>query len=287
MDAISYKQKEYLYSYFRSKPPELNLHLHKYYEFLYFISGDATYIVEDNLYKIHPGDILLTRPGELHTIFFQSEKPYERIFMQIHPDLITEFDLFDKINSSPIGENNRIPSDINQSIGLYVYFKNIKHYILNRVPESDAMIKSYFLQFLVAVNHALDNTVLPIKPTNNNRIDDIIDYLTDNISADITLDFLAEKFFIKKYYIWHSFKKQTDNMSDNICNNVIFFFLFVEFVVICFQISIFEPLETTRQQPVQRRSALWFAFKLVSLNHWKQQLINNWTNKLRSDLLTN
>ena len=49
MDAISYKQKEYLYSYFRSKPPELNLHLHKYYgEFLYFISGDATYIVEDN-----------------------------------------------------------------------------------------------------------------------------------------------------------------------------------------------------------------------------------------------
>ena len=61
MDAISYKQKEYLYSYFRSKPPELNLHLHKYYEFLYFISGDATYIVEDNLYKIHPGDILLTR----------------------------------------------------------------------------------------------------------------------------------------------------------------------------------------------------------------------------------
>ena len=86
MDAISYKQKEYLYSYFRSKPPELNLHLHKYYEFLYFISGDATYIVEDNLYKIHPGDILLTRPGELHTIFFQSEKPYERIFMQIHPD---------------------------------------------------------------------------------------------------------------------------------------------------------------------------------------------------------
>ena len=173
MDAISYKQKEYLYSYFRSKPPELNLHLHKYYEFLYFISGDATYIVEDNLYKIHP--------GELHTIFFQSEKPYERIFMQIHPDFITEFDLFDKINSSPMGEDNRIPSDIVQSFGLYDYFKNVEHYILNRVPESDAMIKSYFLQFLVAVNHALDNTVLPIKPTNNNRIDDIIDYLTDNI----------------------------------------------------------------------------------------------------------
>ena len=42
-------------------------------------------------------------------------------------------------------------------------------------------------------------------------------------------------------------------------------------VVICFQISIFEPLETTNHAesvPVQQ---LWFAFKLVSLNHWKQQ----------------
>ena len=43
------------------------------------------------------------------------------------------------------------------------------------------------------------------------------------------------------------------------------------YVVICFQISIFEPLKTTI--PSRRRSSaeLWFAFKLVSLNHWKQR----------------
>ena len=41
-------------------------------------------------------------------------------------------------------------------------------------------------------------------------------------------------------------------------------------VVICFQISIFEPLETTKEQGSRRTSRLWFAFKLVSLNHWKQ-----------------
>ena len=44
-------------------------------------------------------------------------------------------------------------------------------------------------------------------------------------------------------------------------------------VVICFQISIFEPLETTMVVIVQDTFALWFAFKLVSLNHWKQQLV--------------
>ena len=41
-------------------------------------------------------------------------------------------------------------------------------------------------------------------------------------------------------------------------------------VVICFQISIFEPLETTEWNKYTKQIQLWFAFKLVSLNHWKQ-----------------
>ena len=40
--------------------------------------------------------------------------------------------------------------------------------------------------------------------------------------------------------------------------------------MICFQISIFEPLETTILAEEGDETELWFAFKLVSLNHWKQ-----------------
>ena len=43
-------------------------------------------------------------------------------------------------------------------------------------------------------------------------------------------------------------------------------------VVICFQISIFEPLETARKNLKPHTKKLWFAFKLVSLNHWKQHI---------------
>ena len=41
-------------------------------------------------------------------------------------------------------------------------------------------------------------------------------------------------------------------------------------VVICFQISIFERLETTNAAWYYEKAALWFAFKLVSLSDWKQ-----------------
>ena len=61
------------------------------------------------------------------------------------------------------------------------------------------------------------------------------------------------------------------------------------YVVICFQISIFEPLETAAEGMAIDDNLLWFAFKLVSLNHWKQReywgafgscvVIGNSTNK--------
>ena len=58
-------------------------------------------------------------------------------------------------------------------------------------------------------------------------------------------------------------------------------------VVICFQISIFEPLETTQIAGVYRILWLWFAFKLVSLNHWKQRISNSYRDIVGCDLLSN
>ena len=51
-------------------------------------------------------------------------------------------------------------------------------------------------------------------------------------------------------------------------------------VVICFQISIFEPLNTADDYQRFWDSMLWFAFKLVSLSHWIQQKAINRMNKL-------
>ena len=43
-------------------------------------------------------------------------------------------------------------------------------------------------------------------------------------------------------------------------------------VVICFQISIFEPLNTAARHLINHLRMLWFAFKLVSLSHWIQRM---------------
>ncbi len=206
---ISHRQNEYLYSYTKNDPPELQMHIHHYYEFLYFKSGDASYLVENNIYPVEKGDIFITRPNELHTLVFHSDKQYERDFVQISKSFIAEFPvLFEAIDARPPGTYNCIKKDIAAKYNLYEYFDNVKHYVLYRLPESDAMIKSYTIQFLVKLN-SISETTNNSRPSSGNRIDNIIEYLTYNISSDITLDFLADKFFINKYHMCHIFKKTT------------------------------------------------------------------------------
>ena len=68
------------------------------------------------------------------------------------------------------------------------------------------------------------------------------------------------------HWLWFAFKL----VSLNHWKQRIRIYLKERPVVICFQISIFEPLETTHEGRNRERMQLWFAFKLVSLNHWKQ-----------------
>ena len=58
-------------------------------------------------------------------------------------------------------------------------------------------------------------------------------------------------------------------------------------VVIYFQICIFEPLETTKSISSRGSSMLWFTFKFVSLNHWKQLITSLISIFPGCDLLSN
>ncbi len=207
---ISHRQDEYMYGYAKGVAPDrLRMHMHSRYEFLYFKSGDASYIVENNIYQAEKGDIFITRPDELHTIAFHPNKTYEGHFMRVSRDFLSEFSLFDKIDSRPMGAYNRIIAAAAEKAGLYDYFKKVEYYVVHRLPESDAMIKSYFIQLLVAINSLPDGGAVSDSAPRGGRIDDIIDFLTENISPEITLDLLSEKFFINKYYMCHSFKEHT------------------------------------------------------------------------------
>ena len=70
-------------------------------------------------------------------------------------------------------------------------------------------------------------------------------------------------------------------------NNVVVVLDALREVVICFQISIFELLETTRLSVWNTHIQLWFAFKSVYLNYWKQRNSARRNRVYSCDLLSN
>lgn len=60
-------------------PSEFYMHAHERMEILYFLSGDAQYLVEGSVYPLHPGELLIMNRAEAHKLQLLSAQPYERI----------------------------------------------------------------------------------------------------------------------------------------------------------------------------------------------------------------
>ena len=62
-----------------------SMHSHNMYELLYFVSGDATHVIEDRSYKLKRGDLILIQPSKYHFIRIDSDCDYERYDILFSP----------------------------------------------------------------------------------------------------------------------------------------------------------------------------------------------------------
>ena len=79
------------YIYFMHVPVKFRytgFHLHEYFEIYFFISGNAKYFIEKQVYPLKPGDLLITNNHEIHRSVVVPDKIYDVISMQIDPPLI-------------------------------------------------------------------------------------------------------------------------------------------------------------------------------------------------------
>lgn len=204
---ISFRCENYLYSYNKMKPKPFSTHLHKYYEFLYFVGGDAVYIVDGKEYSASDGDLFITRPGELHSIVFRSERDYERHFIQIPESFLEETGLnFWQVLRKT--KNHKIPSYMVSETRIKDCFFGVRENVENRREESDVLVKAFVVQLLGEIERLLPNVGMS-ESTENERVVAAKAFINKNLKRQITLDEVSESAFSDKYYLSHLFKKET------------------------------------------------------------------------------
>ena len=217
-----YEKRGYLNQNFRIFHPkdssrrEFAYHYHDFYKILILLSGDVTYCIEGRSYELAPFDIVLVNAGEVHRPIIRSDSTYERIILYISPEFLQSFrkeecDLglcFARARQEKSGVL-RMPSMKNSK--LFSVLLELEGSLGDTDYGGGLYQDILFLEFMIQLNRAAVHDDLSFLVTNesNDKILGLLSYLNEHLTEELSIDILAEKFYISKYYLMHSFKKET------------------------------------------------------------------------------
>ena len=208
--------KNNTYEVFRYKdavPREVALHHHDFYEIYFFLSGNVQYNIESRSYLLTPGDVLLISPMELHQpVFGPEQTTYERIVVWINKQFldslaVTSESLSSCFDTTAPGHTNRISLEGVSRQLITFQLEQMIQALESRDAYSEIYALSYLVQALVQINRL----AIQMKRTEDARsgsdsvVYSILGYINEHYSEDLSLDFLANKFFISKYHLSREF----------------------------------------------------------------------------------
>lgn len=212
MSKRSYEVNIYRDSNFAS----VDLHSHDFYELYYFIKGEASYIVENGHYSPQSGDMLLISPNNLHRLIIRNPSAtYERIVLWINPRYIrrlstarTDLGLCFRLADE---KEAYLVRDTALSEKIRAALESLSICAASSEYGSDVAADAHIQSILLSLgNYYLTPLNAPARAEQNSVVAAAIDYINAHICDNLSLDLLAEKLFVNKYYLSHLFKAETD-----------------------------------------------------------------------------
>ena len=197
-------------------PPKVEFHDHAFYEIFFFLSGDVSYTIEGRTYQLRPGDILLTSNEDIHKPDIRPGKPYERYVIWIRPEAIQSFQtLGDNLAACIVDTADRRSKLIRPDSHTVTHLKNLcEKIIFTRKEDSfakETLAYLYLCEFLVYLNRAyfaLPDSIWA-DVTENEKVNEVVSYINEHLSEELSLDKLASHFYVSKFYLGHKFKEYT------------------------------------------------------------------------------
>ena len=194
---------------------EVEVHHHDFYEVNFLVSGDVTYVIESRVYHVKPGQILIINPQELHQVYIEPDAaPYERYMLWIAPSLLQELsslqtDLCRCFDMSRPHYSNLLDLSAEQRRMIPAMFEAMLEAQGNSAYGADLLQRNLLTEMMIHVNKLAD---LPSDNTadskTNTMVARVIDYINQYYREPLSLDLLAERFFVSKYHLSHEFNRQ-------------------------------------------------------------------------------
>ncbi|MFI3251070.1 MAG: AraC family transcriptional regulator [Eubacteriales bacterium] len=220
-DTVSMDKDFEIFHYFDGPQLEvgrkIHMHHHQFIEIYFLLEGSVTYQIRDTFFSLESGDILLFHVNQPHCPIFENyQQRYERIVLRVAPRLLEELSSEQSDLSSGLQE---------EYLGVYRFEPEVRNHIrlllskLLLVQEdarfgSDLLARAYLQQLIVDINryHFQRNEKkeeFSSSVKKSQMIEQINQYIEENLDKRLTVDELCEQVFLSKYYFMRFFKEMT------------------------------------------------------------------------------
>ena len=180
------------------------------------MKGNVSYCVEGRTYDMQTDNIVFVPAGEVHRPVLHDTAIYERIIIYISKDYLNTYrtDNYDlaqclieahqkqshvlRVPAFGTTKLGQIVRELEQSLDSNEYANELYHNLL-------------FLEFMIQLNRVAihDGIEYLSNSSSNKKMIDVIDYLNEHLTDDLSIDFLAETFYLSRYHLMHAFKEET------------------------------------------------------------------------------
>ena len=173
-------------------------HIHSECEIYFNITGDVSFMVEEKIYPIVPGSVIITKPNEYHHCIYHSNTMHEHYWILFSCTGNQKlFDLF--FNRAP-GDRNLIVLLPEKANLLAQIFDSL---LSEDLPES----KKYFYFFNML--DILENGAAGESAAMSQDVVDALKYISENFSETIVLRDIAAGLHVSVNTLERHFKSQT------------------------------------------------------------------------------
>jgi AraC-like DNA-binding protein len=181
-------------------------HCHDTYEILYVSHGKGRYIIEGSEFPLLPRTLVIIKPFEYHFVEVDKDSDYNRYVIHFS-------------HSAPTKDAAKLLDEVFETIGVdsgcFYSPDSISQAavsVFDRFEQAMALPEEFRGTYLKLT---LSELILLLSATTGRGImhnDDelgarVAKYINDYLDKSITLDLLAKRFFVSKYYLCRAFKK--------------------------------------------------------------------------------
>lgn len=211
-----YEKRGYLLENFRlfhlrsQQHAQVDFHYHEFCKLLLLVSGQGSYVVDGQRYRLQPGDAVLVGSRSVHRPEMEPGQMYERIIIYISPEYLQrqsapDCDLLEIFS----GERGHIlrPKEPKK---LYALAAALEKELSTQGYGREILSSAALLRLLVQIggDQYQTQSPRPVEPKNP-RVLEIMGYIDAHLSEDLDIDALAEQFYVSKYHMMRQFNRET------------------------------------------------------------------------------